>query len=117
MVNSRTPEAGKWVEEFSNAIIVNAAEDYRKAYKTKCHLQEFACEFQLVIDELEDGDIHRLQYKDKWFKRNYRKYLRYKNALCTMEAVERFYHSSWFKQLTDIDGEWLFKELKKDVEG
>ena len=31
------------------------------------------------------------------------------------ESIEHFFTSDWFKWLTDINGEWLLRELKKEV--
>lgn len=32
----------------------------------------------------------------------------------TMEEIERFFRSNWFRVLTNIDGEWLIKQLRKE---
>ena len=51
----------------------------------------------------------------------------YKSALCILakhpehgsaryrkREIERFFRSKWFSCLTDIDGKWLIKEMKKE---
>ena len=32
----------------------------------------------------------------------------------TMEEIERFFRSGWFRVLTNIDGEQLIKDLRKE---
>ncbi len=66
----------KSVENLSNAIILSAVADYRRARKH-----------------------HRVDGKEpSWVIRD----------------CERFFLSEWFKQLTDINGEWLLNELNKE---
>ena len=40
----------------------------------------------------------------------------YRQSTCerTMEEIERFFRSGWFRVLTNIDGEQLIKDLRKE---
>ena len=37
------------------------------------------------------------------------------NAAMSKRVLERFFRSSWYEELTDIDGERLIKMLQKEV--
>ena len=66
-------------EQLSNAIVIQAADDYRIALKKiKAHPKD-----RKAIDE----------------------------AL----EIERFFRSSWYSQLTGVDGEYLIKRLQDEV--
>ena len=38
-----------------------------------------------------------------------------KAAQYTKTEVERFFYSGWFSALTDVDGKWLSKKLRKEA--
>ena len=38
-----------------------------------------------------------------------------KAAMATVMEVERFFHSSWFAVLTDIDPDYLIERLRKEA--
>ena len=66
-------------EQLANAIVIQAADDYRIALKKiKAHPKD-----RKAIDE----------------------------AL----EIERFFRSSWYSQLTGVDGEYLIKRLQDEV--
>ncbi len=46
----------------------------------------------------------------KRLKRNPRSFA----AKDTVDEVERFFRSDWFKELTDVDGEMLIKRLREE---
>ncbi len=37
------------------------------------------------------------------------------NCKKELTSIEQFFHSQWYVQLTDVDGEWLFNQLKQEV--
>lgn len=61
----------------ANAIIVQAADDYRKAL---------------------DG-------KTYYYK---------KSTLSIIKDVEKFFHSSWYRELTKVDGDFLIEQLHRE---
>ncbi len=66
-------------QDLANAIIVRAADDYRKALK------------KLKKDK---DDI---------------------KAKSTKDECERFFLSEWYMMLTNVDGNWLMKMLRKEM--
>lgn len=66
-------------ENLANAIIIQAAKDYKKALKA--------------------------------LKRN----SKYEPAVFMKRDCERFFRSSWFAALTNLDGEALMDSLKKEA--
>lgn len=54
-------------------------------------------------------DYSRIYYKNKRSEKG-------KNAAAELIALERFFTSEWFAQLTDIDGSWLLDQLQEEVE-
>lgn len=67
-------------ENLANAIIKQAADDYRKALKA------------LSLNS------------------------RNKEAQATVKECEDFFRSDWYKQLTSLDGEYLIRKLKEEVD-
>lgn len=71
----------------ANAIIEQAVSDYRKEWET--------------------------------YKRRYRRNPRGKDLaepLEKMKVIEKFFHSKWYGTLTDLDGEYLLRLLKEEME-
>lgn len=64
-------------KNLANAIIIQAANDYRKALRQ--------------------------------LKRN----IKYEPALTTKRECERFFHSDWFRILTDADADYLIDHLAR----
>ena len=98
--------------ELANAIILQAAEDYRENKKKKA-----TCKTQLRIIEkklpvvLQKGDERKLQ-------RSSRTYKTYEERLAKVEAeqkgIEQFFRSSWFKTLSEADGKMILDQLKRE---
>lgn len=76
-------------ENLANAIIVQAAEDWKKAYK---YLRKHA------------------RSRSKTVKENMVRTERIKIE------CENFFRSAWFKTLTNADGEAIFSRLQKEAE-
>lgn len=38
----------------------------------------------------------------------------YKKAVSDLKRIEQFFRSDWFKELTNIDGEWLLGKLQEE---
>ena len=37
-------------------------------------------------------------------------------SACVITECERFFRSEWFRELTDVDGEYLIKTIRKEYE-
>ena len=48
-------------------------------------------------------------------RRRIRRYARAKKSRATVRECERFFRSGWFRQLTDLDGEELLKDLRSEA--
>lgn len=55
------------------------------------------------------GKDYRKALQD--LKRNKRN----RNALSMKEEVERFFESSWYQELTDLDGAFLMRKIREEV--
>ena len=82
----------------ANAVIVQAATDYRAARRAlkKCALK---AEYTKNISRAE---LAKLETKMRTCRRMIR-------------DVERFFRSSWFTMLSDADGRQILTELQKEV--
>lgn len=60
---------------------------------------------QAVKDYRNDRDI---------LKTRSEKSTAYEKAAVDIKRIERFFRSAWFKELTDIDGEWLLDKLREE---
>ena len=49
------------------------------------------------------------------YKRVYGNFLRNGDA-SGFNELEKFFHSNWYKKLTDLDGEYLIRRLREEVE-
>ena len=67
-------------EELANAVVIQACEDYKRAYT--CHLRS-------------KGKGKRTQKQ--------------------LEELEAFFRSDWYKQLTEVDGEYIMERIRNDV--
>ena len=67
----------KLYQDLTNAIVVQAADDYRKAL---------------------DG----------------KSYSKLKTPEGVIEELEKFFHSSWYRMLTKVDGDFLIEQLKRE---
>ena len=67
-------------EEIANAIVIQACNDYKKAYKQSLRRGGFVSEANAELAELEE-----------------------------------FFRSDWYKQLTEVDGEFLMERLRNEV--
>lgn len=38
-----------------------------------------------------------------------------RDAINEALAIERFFHSGWYSELTDVDGEYLFRRLQEEM--
>ena len=67
-------------EEIANAIVIQACNDYKKAYKRS------------LLKKGEHGKPDTI-----------------------LIELEEFFHSNWYKTLTEVDGEYLMERLKNEV--
>ena len=67
-------------EELGNAIVIQACNDYKKAYKQSLRRSGIVGETDEELAELEE-----------------------------------FFRSDWYKQLTEVDGEYLMERLRNEV--
>ena len=76
-------------ENLANAIIVQAAKDYRD--------QMLWLKAHRPLDEDDEKDAD------------------YIDAVAEKESIERFFLGGWFSMLTDLDGKVLLEKLKCEV--
>ena len=67
-------------EEIANAIVIQACNDYKKAYKQSLHKSG-------IVGEADEE----------------------------LAKLEEFFRSDWYKQLTEVDGEYLMERIRNDV--
>ena len=67
-------------EEIANAIVIQACNDYKKAYKQSLHKSG-------IVGEADEE----------------------------LAKLEEFFRSDWYKQLTEVDGEYLMERLRNEV--
>lgn len=48
--------------------------------------------------------------------RKHQKRPKYQPSIETINEVERFFRSEWYRELTSVDGEMLIRKLKSEVE-
>ena len=85
--------------ELANAIIVQAANDYRFAMRRLCR----------ALNVINDPDISKKSaLKDAYEARDI--------AAGSICEIEHFFHSSWFSVCTKVDPDWLMDQLKKDIQ-
>ena len=82
-------------EELANAIIIQAAEDYREVAAYIAELED------LLAEAVEEGTIKSLNF-------------RIKIAMHKLREVEDFFKSDWFKVLTKADHEMIMEGLREE---
>ena len=104
-------------EDLANAIVVQAAEDYRDAIRfIRNHPKETLekiVELQRwkrdILIEMKQplGELHHLTQEEKEYE-----------AILAQETIRdecaEFFLSSWFEILTNLNGEVFFKKLKEE---
>ena len=111
-------------ERLANAIIEQAVEDYRRARKyLKKHPRteelEATVAAQLAEKKKRREQRVKLNLPAERIKRSREERLlvKIKDNERTQRETEKFFQSEWFSRLTEINGEWLLKRLKKEMEG
>ena len=110
-------------QTLANAIITQAADDYRKAVRfLKKHPRTDELEAD-VAAQLAEKKRRREERKKHHLPKEREKKSKEERLLDAIRAneqmaaeTERFFHSKWFTQLTLVDGHWLFEKLKKEME-
>ena len=111
-------------ENLANAIIEQAVKDYRGAAKflkknPRTKELETNVAAQLAEKKKRREEREKLNLPKEREKRSKEERLldNIRNNECIVSEMEKFFHSDWFSQLTEIDGEWLLMRLKKETEG
>ena len=110
-------------EILANAIITQAANDYRKSAKfLKKHPRTKELEDR-VATRLAEKKQRRERYKKGSLPVGKEKKSKEERLLDSIRAneqmveeTERFFHSKWFTQLTSTDGHRLFAQIKQELE-
>ena len=68
------------------------------------------------FEELANAIIMMAVKDWRWAVQMQKKHPRYKPARQRREECERFFLSEWFENLTDVDGSFLLRKLKTEVE-
>ena len=109
-------------EALANAIITQAANDYRKAVKfLKKHPRTDELEAD-VAARLAEKEKRRKERKEKKLPPEREKKSKEERLLDSIRSNERMaqetekFFSEWFSRLTTIDGHWLFERIKKELE-
>ena len=107
-------------ENLANAIIEQAAKDHRSAVaylKKHPHTKELS---EKVVMQRAEREKRRAELKAKKLPMERIKKSREERLLENIIAretlrydTEKFFRSSWFEDLTDIDGKWLLERLKR----
>ena len=110
-------------EVLANGIIAQAANDYRRAVKfLKKHPRTDELEADVAAQLAERKKRRKERAKLNLPKRHEKK-SKEERLLDNIRSNERmvsetekFFQSEWFSRLTEIDGKWLLKRLKKEME-
>lgn len=70
--------------------------------------------YQLLANAIIEQAVKDYRYDRDILKTRSEKTTAYKNAAYDIKRIERFFRSDWFKELTDIDGEWLLDKLREE---
>ena len=110
-------------EVLANAIITQAADDYRKAAKflkknprTKELEDRVAARLAKKKKLREEHKKGRLPVGKEKKSREERLLDSIRESEQMVAETERFFHSKWFTQLTSIDGYRLFEQIKQELE-
>lgn len=85
-------------EALANAVIIQAADDFREARRT---LKRCALKAEYT-NNISNAELAKLVKRARECRRMIR-------------DVERFFRSSWFTVLSDTDGRQILAELQKEV--
>lgn len=101
-------------ENLANAIIEQAAADYRKNPKTR---------------KWYDARLRKAEYRLKEIvktndKDRIRKAISYRDSLqnkiagvdADQQSIERFFHSEWYQMLTKVDGDMVLQALRMELQ-
>lgn len=82
-------------QSLANAIVVQAADDYRNARR----ILSLSAEEQEILQNKEHNKYHDVV----------------KIARSRKREVTKFFHSRWFSELTSADGDMILERLSKEV--
>jgi hypothetical protein len=97
-------------KKLANAIIIQAAKDYRVALRELQSYADIEPELLLYENELAEGKAEPDDEKD-------RKLGNLKRIKTDIKEIEEFFHSKLYSILTDVDGQYILEELQKEVYG
>ena len=97
-------------KNLANAIIVQAATDYRTNPKLRASYASKLAIAQRKLDEVklttDEQLIHQAERRRDYFQ----------SKVCEVDAdqrvIERFFRSEWFQFLTDADGEVILQQIQ-----
>lgn len=109
-------------ENLANAIVIQAADDYRNALRyLKEHLRTRELEETAAFREKQWRRL-KAERKAKGLPGGKRKYSREELLLWKIEGcerdvdeIERFFRSDWYCTLTSVDGEMLIRRLREEI--
>ena len=84
-------------KELANAIIISAVEDIRRYYKREA-----------AIDNIKAAEADT--------ERKSQKYWYYIHIERDYKTAMAFFRSEWYRQLTDVDAEYILKRLERERE-
>ena len=95
-----------------NAIVIQAAEDYRKAV-------EVIRESRAKLKELWD-EYAKLQGKDDVREQEILKDIeeiihKLEKARSEINEIESFFRSEWYSSICSVDGEWMIEQLREEA--
>ena len=85
-------------KELANAIIISAVEDIRRYYKR--------------VDAIEN-----IKAAEADTERKSQKYWYYIHIERHYKSAMGFFRSEWYRQLTDVDAEYILKRLERGTNG
>ena len=97
-------------KKLANAIIIQAAKDYRVTLRRMRSYETLEHELALYEQLLAEGKV----MKDRTMEH---KLIGLKRAKAEKKRIEEFFHSHLYSILTDVDGQYILEELQKEVYG